>query len=382
MKHIVGVVTATTHIHQTLPKDSAPAGGNKNVNLAIKSYVWDENRVRHEVPFVTGNSVRGLLRRAAAAIVLDRINAPVSRQLFQTLTTGKSGRDAIGAQPTVAALTEASNAPFAGLFGGGPYMLASRYSMAPLFPIVEWCKLFLHPSLIGQMIPADRLTAKNHETGATFDIPLTTQIVLTGRDDFLAGKGQGRVRDYETSFSAWLQEIGMAAAAKAESKNAAQDARRRGEVVRSEDIEKAKDISTYAFIEAILPGTPLQFWLRIKDGATDAQVGMMLEAVRDWANQNVLGGASARGFGRFTVDLALYDDKASTKEPVVTSIFKAGDGELAYVLHDDVRHYVDAAEAALNGVSEESLLVTFPPVESGKKKGGKAKGTNKESSDE
>ena len=155
MKHIVGVVTATTHIHQTEPKDSIPAGGNKNINRAIKSHVWDENRVRHEVPFVTANSVRGLLRRAAASIVLDRINAPVSRQLFQILTTGKSSRDAIGVAPTVAALTEASNSPFAGLFGGGPYMLASRYSMAPLFPIVDAQVLGAHADAVLLVVRAE-----------------------------------------------------------------------------------------------------------------------------------------------------------------------------------------------------------------------------------
>lgn len=349
MLQIVGTITATSHIHQTDPNREG------NLSKTLKTYVWGPDHRRHLVPFVTANSVRGRLRRAAANDVLDAMNVPVSRALFSVLTSGKASRKDIGLTPTTRAMVDGGAHAFAGLFGGGGYMLPSRYTMGPLMPLVEWCSTALHPALRDRAIPADRLTAKRDDA-SLWEVPLTTELILTSRDDIMAGKGQEQIQDYQKSVDAWLSEVGTSRAAKAANKAAKDDAKKKGEKVDAGDGKAISlDISGYNLIEAMLPGTPLQFWLRFGRNATDAQVGLMLMAVRQWANENSLGGASARGFGRFEAHLALYDDERE----VAPTIFNLSDHATAYTFAPDVAGYIKAAEAALAAMKPEDLEAVY-----------------------
>lgn len=344
MLQLVGTVLTTSFVHQTDPNKD----GNKNKTL--KTWMWDANHQRREIPFVTANSIRGQLRRAAAEIALDAINAPVSRALFSVLTSGKASRKDIGEVPTTAALVKGAVDPFAGLFGGGGYMLPSRYSVGPLLPEIEWCQRALHPSLRDRMIPADRLTYTDAD-GRLHALPLITEVILTSRDDVMAGKGQDRIANYQQSLEAWLSEVATGNAAKAKGKAAEKKAREAGEKYQDDGGAKSSDNRMVSLFEAILPGTPLQFWLRFNSKATDAQVGLMLLAVRDWANANVIGGASARGFGRFEAEIALYDDDRE----ILPNIFNPEGGATAYTLSKALDSYLSATEAALKSMTKTDL---------------------------
>lgn len=341
MLQIVGVITATSFVHQTDPNREG------NMSRTLKTWAFDTDHRRHQVPFVTGNSLRGQLRRQAAEIALDALNKPVSRALFSCMTSGKASRKDIGLPPTTTAVVEGGRNVFAGLFGGGGYMLPSRYTMGPLWPVVAWCHAWLHPALRDQMVPAEKLT---FESG--HDIPLVTEIILTSRDDVMAGKGQDRIEDYQKSFEAWVSGVSAGRAAKAANKASQAEAKKKGEKVDAGDGKAISvDVSGFNLVEAIIPGTPLQFWLRVHSEATEAQIGLMLLAIRNWANENVIGGASARGFGRFEAQLALYDDE----QELVPNIFNLDGHATAYTLHDDVSSYVKAAEAALAALTVADL---------------------------
>lgn len=147
MLHLVGTILPTTPVHQTDPNRDG------NYSKTLKTYAWDKNQSRHEIPFVTANSIRGQLRRAAANIVLEALNQPVTRALFSVLTSGKASRKDVGLVPTTRATVDGGKNVFAGLFGGGGYMLPSRYSIGPLIPQVEWVDRALHHSLRATMIP-------------------------------------------------------------------------------------------------------------------------------------------------------------------------------------------------------------------------------------
>lgn len=348
MLHIVGTVLTTSFVHQTDPNKD----GNKN--LTLKTWLWDSTNHRRQIPFVTGNSIRGQLRRAAAEITMDALDSTVSRALFSAMTTGKVDRHGIGETPTTAALVNGQSNPFAGLFGGGGYMLPSRYSMGPLLPAVEWCQRALHPTLRDRMIPADRLTVTTEE-GKLWSVPLVTEVILTSRDDVMAGKGQDRITDYQKSLDAWLAEVSSGNAAKAETKAAKRKAKEAGEKFKDEGGGKSSDNRMISIFEAILPGTPLQFWMRLNPKSNDAQVGLMLRAVRDWANTNVIGGASARGFGRFEADLALYDDDRE----ILPNIFNPEGNATTYTLRKDLDHYVEASEAKLKAMPVGALEEAF-----------------------
>lgn len=365
---IVGTLTLTSHAHQT-----APDARDGNRNGTIKTNIFDQGGTRRQVPFITANSVRGLLRRAAATRVLDTLNQPVSRQLYHVLTRGAASRDDISAAPTVKGIAQGNQHVFAGLFGGGPYMLHSRYSIGPLLPMVAWCEHMLHPSLKPRAIAADQLRAKNHDTKTWFDVPLTTDIILTGKDDLLAGKGANHVADYQQSLQQWLEQVTQGRTAKADAKNAKSKAKKEGTKPDPEAAAgKSSDLSAFNFVEAMLPGTPLQFWLRMVKNPTKAQIGLALLSVQDWANANVLGGASARGFGRFNADLALYDGE----HQVAANIFGMADTATGYTLSDEMAPYVDAAKAELEAITIEQLETVFPAKTAAKT--GKAESKAKE----
>lgn len=350
---VVGAITLTTHAHQT-----APDGRDGNHNGTIKTWMFSADGRRRQVPFITANSVRGLLRRAAAERVMDALDTTISRQLFHVLTRGAAAREGIGAEPTVTALVEGSRNIFAGLFGGGPYMLHSRYSMGPLMPIIAWTEKALHPSLRPMAIPADQLTYATGD-GVVRDTPLTTDLILTGRDDLMAGKGESRITDYQASLDSWLSHVTQGRDAKAAKKAAEKAAKAEGtKVDAAVAAGKSSDLQAFNTIEAMLPGTPLQFWLRLRDSATPAQIGLALMAVRDWANANVVGGASARGFGRFEAQLALFDGDTQ----LAPSIFAPGDHATAYRLSDDVASYVQAAQAELDALTVEAMEAAYPSV--------------------
>lgn len=354
MFHILGTITPTTHIHQSDPNRQ----GNRTPTMT--TYAWGPDRVRRQIPFVTANSIRGLLRRAAATVYLDALGEPVTRETFHVLTTGKAGRHAIGDQPSPQALTQGVRHPFAGLFGGGSYMLPSRYTMAPLMPVIEWCANLLHPSLRDDMIPAERLRYPVDE-GQWRDIRLTTDLIQAPRDDVLAGHGADYIKDYQASLEAWINEVTAGRTAKASGKAKAEEARKRGERPAADDAGKGADVQNFVLTEAILPGTPLQFSLRLKAASTPAQIGLMLLAVRDWANRNQLGGGSARGFGRFEAQLALLDGDSV----VAPSLFRLDGHATAYELGEEAKPFVQAARDELAVATLDDLLTAYPLMPGG-----------------
>lgn len=353
--HLVGTLTLTSHARQTAPDGT---GGGKS--RTIKTWLWGPDGERHEVPFITGNSLRGLLRRHATEVVLDRLaekSTQVPRQIFQILSRGAHTRDGIGVQGTAQAMQESARHVFAGLYGGGPYMIHSRYSIGALLPQIAWCQRMLHPALASQAIPAERLRYRD-EAGNYRDIPLTTEIILAPRDDLADGKGLKYIQDYQQSVDEWLGAVASGRAAKAEKTKAKADAKARGDKAPAADSDGPRSVDTqnYTLNECLLPGTPLQFWMRFKPTITDAQLGLQLLAVRDWANANQLGGASSQGFGRFEAHLSLYRGT----EKIVENIFNLGDHATAYTLVDDLDTFVGAAHQAIDEVTVEQLRRVFP----------------------
>lgn len=351
--HLVGTLTLTSHARQT-----APDGTGGGESRTIKTRVWDADGYQHEVPFITANSLRGLLRRHATTILLNRLSEKqqkVPRQIFQVLSRGAHSRDGIGVQANAQAMLETSEHVFAGLYGGGPFMVHSRYSIGALIPQVGWCSRSLHPSLVHNAIPAERLRYKG-EDGTWRDIPLTTKIILAPRGD-IRPEAATYIENFQQSMDEWLGAVASGRAAKADEVKAKADAKTRGEKPLPDgDGARSVDTSIYTLNECILPGTPLQFWMRFKPQITDAQLGLQLLAVREWANTNQLGGGGAQGFGRFEAQLSLYRGT----EKIVDNIFGIGDHATAYSLVEDLDSFVGAAHQAIDEVTVDQLRRVFP----------------------
>lgn len=282
---IRGVITLTAHAHQT-----SPDGGGEGVTPQMKTGVFHDGK-RLDVPFISVNSVRGMIRRAAGKLVLEQLQArgeKISRNVYLSLQRGsyaRTGLDAGGA--TYTQMIEADRHLFVGLFGGGAHMYRSKVRMErDLLPLIEATK-----SLFPERYQADCI-----------DVPpwqLLTKALIASRDDFERLPDGAFIENVEDAYLEHMTaKFGQNAAKKAQKAEAKADGQT---VVKSEKL-KTDDLNTFTQVECIIAGTPMYFGLSV-NAPTDAQVGLLMSAIRSWANTNALGGGSCRGRGSFKAAL-------------------------------------------------------------------------------
>jgi CRISPR type IV-associated protein Csf2 len=103
----------------------------------------------------------------------------------------------------------------------------------------------------------------------------------------------------------------------------------------------------------LIPGTKLAFELNT-GMINDAQTGLLLLSLLDFACDNKLGGQVSRGCGAFEASLQLLVDGR-----LVTSDILIGEAP-RYALSNECADYVSAAEAALAAVDLDELEALYP----------------------
>ena len=327
---IRGVVTTTSMTHQTFPVND---NSRKGIAQQATTDILAQNIVVRGVPFISAESVRGLIRRAAGDVVFDILKAKkqkISRNLYLSLVRGafsRRGLESGGA--TIDQLIRSYSHTFAGLFGGGAWMLRSAFRMEKdLLPILQ-STIDLFPACVRahavDVRPADLLTLK----------------VMAPRDDFarLPRQAQENVENLDAAYTEHMSTKVQQSAAKKEDASESKD-----------------DLDNFGMVECIIPGTPLYFGVR-GDHLTEAQAGLLVTAVFLWCIRNGLGGGNARGRGTFAPSLSLEIDGK-----LVTSQLVIGDAP-DLKLSDDpvVKLLVDAMKAALEvEAASESLNAVYP----------------------
>jgi CRISPR type IV-associated protein Csf2 len=358
---IEGFIKTVTPVHQTRPvkgyfdprnpqRVSFSDKGKGQVHVMMSSAFLGFGNRKVELPIISGNSLRGVLRRNCAKVLLDAINQPIRTELFQCLVAGASARDRVGSGQTALLLQRARSHVFAGVFGGGALMLNSCYSVADMVPVHESIAHLMSPWIVDSA-PAIPATG---DGGA--EVPLTNIYLTVRRDPFLDGEGVSYVHEHDKEFLSYQSEL--------------LDFARRKEEAAASDGEGTRGLRMISYVEALVPGVPLNFSLTMKHYTNDAQIGLMLLGLRQWANAQAIGGAGRRGFGRFQPALRLYQD--SLDAPV--SLFQPiGDGTVdTYALNPAVQRYVDAAQDAIARVTVTELEELFigaaaAPVKRGRK---------------
>lgn len=344
---IRGVVTTASLAHQTSPSEPG---------MQIKTNVMSSAGLVRGVPYITANSVRGLIRRAAADVVLERLaesKSRIHRSLYLSIVRGAYARTGVQAGgATIEQMLAASAHVFGGLFGGGGFMHHSTFDLkSDLLPVARGTKDFM---------PAD-VQARAIDQDAS---KLLTMAVLAPRDDFatLPPMARAVVDDLDNAYREHMAtKVDQAAASKAAKDSA------------SEKVSK-DDLNNFAMTECIIPGVPLYF--NITTGAiTEAQAGLLLQGVHRWANRNALGGGSARGRGSFVPSLALLIDGQH-----ITEDFLMGDAPLLTMAeHPRIQALVEACNSSLATDATPDSLSAVYPIEVGKAKE-KAKKAGKQQS--
>ncbi len=337
---IRGVITLTAHAHQT-----SPDGGTEGLTPQMKTSVMSGGKLL-EVPFLTANSVRGMLRRAASDVLVEKIlqaKEQISRNLYLSLKRGaysRTGMDAGGA--SYMQMLAANSHVFAGLFGGGAYMYPSKLRIErDLFPMLEATR---------ELFP-DRYQALCADVQP---FQILRKILIASRDDFQRLPEGALIENADEAYAEHMAaKFGANLAKKAQKADAKAD----GQIVAKSEKLKTTDLNTFTQVEAIIPGTPFYLGLTARH-VNDGQIGLLLTAIQSWANANALGGGSCRGRGSFKASLSLLQG-----DQVLTDQLLVGDAG-SYTLSEKTAQYTAALEQALlHGDARAQKLASIYPSE-------------------
>lgn len=313
MKKIIGSIILTS----PLQVPSAFADGE----VMTMRVTGHEGNVK--VPFFPGNDLRGRLRRKATDIITSRSTEKVSLSLYHAMScgavTGSPSKDKKGVEyapiDSIATLAEAKSNVFAGLFGGGFNMVSSGYRVSDMVPAIG---LIDEIGMLPEGFSGDVLQKEPYE--------LIEEFMFNRWDDL--GKSPGKLMEACDADEVidWQSLI--------------VDQESVGKDGKTDKSRNALKLSNFQFFKAVIPGTPLAFQMDLKSELSDAQIGLMLLSLKDLANEQALGAASRKGFGRFNA----FDLKFYSKDGVVDLFKHSGNTLAPYDIHSDMATYINAFE--------------------------------------
>ena len=206
-----------------------------------------------EVPVFPANDLRGRLRRLAAELIFDNLQArgqKISLETYHGMTCG-----AVTGQPTPGLdfdlATKSGVHPFLGLFGGGPRLVRSSLQISPAWAITSST---LSAGVIPNRYESDRVTDDGY---------LLKPLFFRRVDDaleFYSGTTSLTVRNYSESVAKWLKDEG------------AQSADRDAGTTRSK-----LRIRTFSAVQYVVPGTRFYVDVRIDTSRTGpASLGLLI----------------------------------------------------------------------------------------------------------
>lgn len=218
------------------------------------------------VPDCPTNTWRGLVRRCAAHRIL-RAHAKrghkLPLQVYYTLTAGASTGNPDSAAPTVAQIKTAASHVFMGVFGGGPKMHRSGLRVCGGLPIC--------PATRDEFIPQEW---KDYSISTNYPL---ARLFMRRVDDLARGVTEvaaGVIEDCDNVVQEWFSTI------------------------TDKENSDVRGVTSVSIREVVVPGVPFYFNLEWED-LSEAQIGLILLALQDFANEQKLGGRRAIGFGHF-----------------------------------------------------------------------------------
>jgi len=278
------------------------------------------------LPVVPNNTMRNLLRRTMLNEIIEPTLAGTTKLdigAYAAAYSGNASGNPDGTPSTLDEIVEMRSHPFIGLFGGGPRMLEGRLMIDGLYP--------LH-------INAIRVIGEGFEdrliSGKITDIiwarrvdPITK--LLDEEDAALIKGGTTAVND-------WITKLADATKAKAaQRKKKDDDSQPEDEGADS----NARGLNAFNAHEVVIPGVSW-LWRINADSPTQAQVGMILQALAKMPKYQIAGG-HAKGYGAFEIEDITLDGE---------SIWFAGQ-----LNSDKASPYLDALTEALDGMTGDAF---------------------------
>jgi|GEM_PF-4625611 RAMP superfamily. len=295
MKHLNATLKLVSPLvhgaeHSSIRPANLPEGAGDNYlpfrRMPIAATVNGQPEII-ELPVVSGNSIRGVLRRMGAnltmkALGVDETEIPDTIYYFLFSGGGLSAKIAEGN-------TEAEEK------GQFPLLVRNRKTLRAVFPLM---------SLFGSSY-GNKMLEGLINVGVCLPIVSETRLI-TGKDserswsnDLLSYQLATRRDDLPKDG----QELTMAKAVKALELDISKD-----DLKKLKDKESSKQMIYYQ--EVLAPGVDMDHWIDFKDEITLMEESLMSLILEEFKNHPYLGGKSASGFGRFEFTKFYNDGQA------------------------------------------------------------------------
>lgn len=235
---------------------------------SVGSYFQTVKTSKGRIPVVTGNSVRGTLRDAAAKYLLERTGAQVNKEIFNVLFSGGNISGSMKLDLERANKIR-EHFPMISVLGGGlgTMIMGGKLCCGFLYPLCDETAEMLHEDCNG---------VSWHD--------LIDEIEFTRMDDSKDDKNQCYREPSE------------------------------------EETEKKKngEASTQMrySVQYMAVGTEFIQTILLTDGITDLELGALYSAFVEWFKTPRIGGMSARGFGTF--DAVVGNNDIVVKDGIIT----------------------------------------------------------------
>lgn len=338
---ITGVIRTTAPMVQSGPgKGEVMMMPIPSESYSYKGTDGIERTRNLRLPYVTGNSVRGRLRRLASAQVFESLaerSLRIDRKHFLSIVRGAYGRSDIAGGSTYRGQAAAATDVFAGLFGGGTMMLESKFSVSNLMPLLAGTARYLnpaHPNLDGDLLQPPFLN-------------LMFETLMTARNDL------SKLPEFdvlENAEESWDQH------------QAENISDRVSNLEGEETVHGKKDLRNFLKRNVMAAGVPLGFQIRVRN-VTAAQAGLLLMSVQQWVYLNELGGQSSRGYGTFNAKLWVNPVIDGRMDPTIDLGEIRSDGNNFDQKEDEwATGCIKAAVEQVTKLNSESIEAVYPIV--------------------
>jgi len=350
-KRTIHVILETTSpMHNAFPDNSVKTKDGNRIALTNKKQVKGV-----DVPCFPANGFRGALRRKAGQRIVQkfsdteaRIDAKVYRGIMCGAATGRPDKSA----NSIEELARASEHAYMGLFGGGSRIFASAYQVSDLNVIcnhtVSTGCVHAPKSLIEEIV----LSQTYEKEGV--DVPIqpfqfVEEHFFTRVNDF------GRKNDW-IALDKVIKD-GLAGVAELISNDVDNSSKRKSQESNENNVKK-EDTSTLLSNQAIKTGTPLHFRIDLSPNASDAQIGLLLIALKDVFEENYIGGWGRVGWGRYRV--TAFDFTLDDERFIKTESFYSEQED--FILPKETEHLVDAGLNAIACMDCAEMIDFFTPL--------------------
>lgn len=329
-----------------IDKGDTITGGISKVFLkTVKVLVEDSegtNRVL-EVPVMTGNGIRGMLRREMLELILQTIvkkdlkcakNALIDQNNFNLMNAG-GGND----------------------FQSQPYEILKR--VKELNPLLSIFGTSL--AVPGNLATPNALNYEFDENGNAYHLFYESENKTTGnkyvyspliatesfvkKDDILRG-GENVKFLTEEQIKEWRESV-----------NESQKVRSKERTKADKDTKKTKKISLQSLLEReyVIGGTTFYAYIEpLNEDLTNVEKGLLVLSLESFIAKK-FGSNKARSYGEFSYDIK-FDDESRLKTNVDKVTGKANDIYKDY--SDDLKSCIEEANEWLENITCENVMIT------------------------